>query len=64
MGNVRKDRDVKLVTNKSRRNYFGVRTKLSYNKVFFRLIYYRRNEKNTNINELTCLFRSINITNK
>ena len=36
MENVRKHRDIKLVTIERRRNYFTVRTKLSYYKVFHR----------------------------
>ena len=38
MENVRKHRDMTLVTTERRRNYFGVRTKLSYYKVFHRKV--------------------------
>ena len=34
MGNVRKHRDIKLVTTEKKIKVFGVRTKLSYYKVF------------------------------
>ena len=44
MENVRKHRDIKLVTTERRRN-FGVRTKLSYYKVFHRKFISNRNEK-------------------
>ena len=47
MENVRKHRDIKLVTTHRRRNYFSVRTKLSYYKVFHRKFISNRNEKKT-----------------
>ena len=34
MENVKKRRDIKLITTKGRKNSFGVTTKLSYNKKF------------------------------
>ena len=46
MENVRKHRDIKLFTTERRRNYFGVRSKLSYYKVFHRISFSKRNEKN------------------
>ena len=45
MENVRKHKDIKLVTTE-RRRYFVVRTKLSYYKVFQRKFVSYRNEKN------------------
>ena len=39
MENVRRHRDIKLVTTERRRNYFGVRSKFSYYKVFHRISY-------------------------
>ena len=44
--NVRKHRDNKLITTKRRRNYFSIRTKLSYYKAFHRNFICNRNEKN------------------
>ena len=46
MENVRRHRDIKLVTTERRRNYFGVRSKFSYYKVFHRISFSKRNEKN------------------
>ena len=43
---MRKHRYVKLVTTKRRKKLFGVRTKLSYYKVFHRTRISNRNEKN------------------
>ena len=37
MENVRRHRDIKLVTTERRRNYFGVRSKFWYYKVFHRI---------------------------
>ena len=34
MGNMRKHRDIKLVTNKARKKLFSIRTKLSRNNFF------------------------------
>ena len=53
--NVRKHRDIKFVI------LFSIRTKLSYN-IFGKFIS-NKNQKNTNIHELTCRFRSIIIRN-
>ena len=46
MENVRKHRDIKLATTKTRRVYLGVQTKLPYNKTFFRNFIGHRNEEN------------------
>ena len=45
MKNVRKNRDIKLVSTKKKK-LFGFRTKLSYYKVFHRKCIAYRNEKN------------------
>ena len=39
---------------------FGIRTKLSYYKVFHRRFVGYRNEKNLNTQEATCLFGTVN----
>ena len=38
--NVRNNREIKLITTEVRRNYIGVRTKLSYQKNY-QIIYYQ-----------------------
>ena len=58
--NVRKYRDIKLVTAKARRCFFSVITKPSCNKLLFKQLIGRR-KKNTNIHEQTSFFYSINI---
>ena len=50
MENVRKHRNIKLVTTERRRNY-SIRTKYSYYKVFHRKVISNGFEKNLNINE-------------
>ena len=45
MENVRKHRDIKLVTTERRKNYYVVRTKLWYFKVFHRKLITNRHEK-------------------
>ena len=47
--NVRKHRDIELVATKKNKNLFGVRTKLSYYKVFHGKVISNRNEKKTEI---------------
>ena len=49
--NLRKDKDVKLVTTEKKRKLFGIGTKLSYNKVFLKKFISNRNEKNSNTHE-------------
>ena len=49
MENVRKHRDIKLVTTDEKR--ISLRTKLSYNKTFFRKFVGNRNEKDKSKNE-------------
>ena len=47
MKNVRKHRDIyKSCSNSKKKKLFGVRTKLSYYKVFHRKLISNRNEKN------------------
>ena len=53
--NVRKHRDIKLVTTDVKRN------KLSHNKTFFKKFVNNRNEKNKNKNESACILRYVNI---
>ena len=43
MENIRKHRDIKLVTTDKKRNKF-LRTKLSYNELYFGRFVYNRNE--------------------
>ena len=50
MENVRKYRDIKLVTTERKRNYL-VSESLLYYKVFHRKLVGSRNEKNLNIHE-------------
>ena len=50
MENVRKHRNIKLVTTEKRKNY-NIRTWLSYYIVFHKTFISDRNEKNSNINE-------------
>ena len=47
IGNVRKHRDIKLLTTerKKEKKIFGVRTKLLYYKIFHRTFISNRNEK-------------------
>ena len=45
MENVRKHRDIKLVTSEKKKELFSIRTKLSYYKVFYRASISNRNEK-------------------
>ena len=47
MENVRKHRDIKLVTTEKKKKLFVFRTKLSYYKVFHRKIVDNRNDKKT-----------------
>ena len=47
MENVRKHRDIKLVTTEKKTKLFGVITKLSYYKGFHRECLAYRNEKNS-----------------
>ena len=63
MENVRKHRNIRLVNIEKRRDY-GVRSKLSQYKAFYRESVGNRNEKNSNIYEKTCLLKYINIRNK
>ena len=63
MENVRKHRNIKLLKIEKRRDY-GVRSKLSQYKTFYRESVGNRNEKNSNIYAKTCLLRYINIRNK
>ena len=52
MENVRKYRDIKLVTTEKRKKeIFSNRTKLTNNKNWFKKFIANRNENNTNINE-------------
>ena len=51
MENVRKHRDIKLVTTEKKNKLFSIRSKLSYCKVSHRTFISNRNEKNSNINE-------------
>ena len=54
MENLRKHRDIKLVTTKKKRKeqeLFSIRTKLSYYKVFHRTSVSNRNNKNRNTYE-------------
>ena len=53
--NVRKHRDIKLVTTDVKRN------KLSHNKTFFKKFVSNRNEKNKTKNESACILRYVNI---
>ena len=48
MKNVRKHRDIKLVTTENRKELFGIRIKLSYYKVFHRKFVGYRKEKKMN----------------
>ena len=57
--NVNKYRDVKLYI-RTNKELFGVRPKLSYNKVFHRASISNRNEKNRDAYEYTCLLRIFN----
>ena len=60
MENMRKRRDINLVT-REKNKLFGVRIKLSYYKVFHRKFISDRNEKNTrDTYEQTCPFRTFN----
>ena len=52
MENVRHDSDIKLVTTEKKKQ-FGIRTKLSYYKVFQRKFVGYKNEKNSNTHENT-----------
>ena len=49
MENVRKHRDIKLVTTERRRNYLASEPNLSYYKVFHRTSISNKNEKKTEI---------------
>ena len=64
ISNVKKHRNIKLVTTQVRRNYLISEPNYHTTKIFIRNINSNRNEKNTNIDEKTNLFRSINIENK
>ena len=57
--NVRKDRDIKLVTTKRGRNYL-VSEPNYHTTVFHRKFVSYRNEKNSDTCEQTCLFRIFN----
>ena len=59
--NVKKHRDIELVATKKNKNLFGVRTKLSYYKVFHGKVISNRNEKNRDTYELTCLSLGLSI---
>ena len=65
--NVRKHRDMKIVTTERRRNYFiskpNYHTSVSQ-KVFHRKCISNRSENKSNIKKLACLFRIINIRSK
>ena len=63
MENVRKYRNIKLVTTESRRNYLVSEPNYHTTKIYRKFIS-NRNEKNSNINGLVCLFRIINIRSK
>ena len=63
MENVKKQGDIKLVTTKARWNSC-VRTKLLYNKFFFKKFISHRNEKNMDAHKWTYLFRSTYKINK
>ena len=51
MENVRKHSDIKFLTTEKKKKLLGVRTKLSYYKVFHRKFIGCRNNKNSNTNE-------------
>ena len=51
MENVRKHRDIKLVTTEERRTKLVFRTKLSYNKTLLKKFVSNRNEKDKSKNE-------------
>ena len=51
MENMRKRRDIKLVTTERKIKLFGFRTKSSYYQVFQRTFVGYRNEKDSNIHE-------------
>ena len=60
MENVRKQR-YQTCNNRKEKKLFGVRTKLSYYKVFQRNFVGYRSEKNSDTYEQICLFRFIYI---
>ena len=66
MENMRQHKNIKLVTTWSNKEkkLFSIRTKLSYYRIFLRKIMSNRNDKKSNVNEQTCLFRFINIRSK
>ena len=51
IGNVRKQRDIKLVTTKKRRNYLVSKPNYNTTKFFSEGFFRNRNKKNTNIHE-------------
>ena len=61
--NVRKHRDIKLVTTERNQLVSKPFIRLSYNKMFFRKFSSNRNEGNKNKNEEASIFRLFNIRN-
>ena len=60
MKNMRKHRNIKLVTREKKKELFSTIAKLLTYKVFHRTSISNRNEKNRNTYEQTCLFRTFN----
>ena len=62
--NVRKHRNIKLVTTERRINYLVYQRNYHTIKDFHRKSISNRNEKNSNINEYAYLFKVISFTSK
>ena len=62
--NVRKHRNIKLVTTERRINYLVYQRNYRTIKDFHRKFISNRNEKNSNINEYAYLFKVISFTSK
>ena len=60
MENVKRQRDIKLVTTGKRKKVFSIRMKIIILQLFYRKSISNISEKNSNINEEACLFRIIN----
>ena len=60
MENVKRQRDIKLVTTEKRKKVFSIRMKIIILQLFYRKSISNIYEKNSNINKEACLFRIIN----
>ena len=64
MDNVRKHRNIKLVTTEKRRDYLVSEPNYHTTKFFYRKFISNRNKKASNINERVCFIRIMNIRSK